>query len=149
MVGRKPKPAALKLLEGRAGHQAITETPKPRPIAPHCPTWLDREAKREWRRLAPALERLGLLTEVDGSALAGYCQAFARWQQAEKVMTEKGLTFETEKGYLVPRPEVTIARQMMVQMRAFSVEFGLTPSSRGRLTLPEVKDASEDNPFDI
>ncbi len=147
--GPKPKPPALKVLEGNPGHRPInTDTPKPRPIAPKCPSWLDPEARKEWRRVAPELERLGLLTGVDRAALAGYCQAYARWRQAEKVLDEKGLTFTTATGYEAPRPEATIARQMMVQMRAFCVEFGLTPSARGRMTLPEVAD-DDDNPFDV
>ena len=72
IAGRKPKPPAIRLLEGHAGHRPINmDAPKPRPIAPSCPTWLERDAKREWRRVAPALERLGLLTEIDGSANVG------------------------------------------------------------------------------
>jgi hypothetical protein len=31
-----------------------------------CPNWLDKEARPEWRRLGPELERIGLLTGVDG-----------------------------------------------------------------------------------
>ncbi len=147
--GPKPKPPALKLLEGNPGHRPINENqPKPRPVAPKCPSWLATEARKEWRRVAPELERMGLLSGIDRAALAAYCQAYARWREAEETIDRLGLTFRTNTGYEAPRPEVTIARQMMVQMRAFCVEFGLTPSSRGRMTLPEVPD-DEDNPFDV
>lgn len=40
------------------------------------PAWLVPEAKRRWRRLAPELAWLGLLTVIDGDALATCCQAW-------------------------------------------------------------------------
>lgn len=136
--GRPPKPTALKLLDGNPGKRPLNRhEPKPRPVAPTCPAWLSAEAKREWRRIARELERLGLLTQVDRAALAGYCQNYARALEAERVLSEEGLTFTTEKGYVMQRPEVAIAQKAWQLVRAFGAEFGLTPSSRGRLSLPE------------
>ena len=43
------------------------------------------------------------------------------------------------------RPEVAIRRQAMNQMKAFITEFGMTPNSRGRVTVSEEKD--KENPF--
>lgn len=149
LPGPKPKPAKLKILEGRPGHHPLNlNEPKPRPIAPKCPSWLEPTAKKEWKRVAPELERLGLLTMVDGAALAAYCQAFARWQAAEREVSKLGSTYMTSLGRLAPRPEVAIARQMMAQLRAFCAEFGLTPSARGRMSIPDVADPDEEDPFD-
>lgn len=51
--GRKPKPTAMKELEGNPGkHPLNTSEPKPTKKAPACPKWLEPEAKKEWRRLA-------------------------------------------------------------------------------------------------
>lgn len=143
--GPLPKPTALKVLEGNPGKRPLNRAePKPRPVAPKCPAWLLLEAKREWRRVAPELERLGLLTVVDGTALAGYCQAYARWREAEAALSEHGLTFATDKGYVCVRPEVAIAQRSLQLVKGFCAEFGLTPSSRGRMTLPEVDDGGDD-----
>ena len=77
--GRKPRPTHLKILEGNPGKRSLTKNePKPRPVNPTQPDWLLREAKAEWRRVVPELERMGLLTTVDRAALATYCQAWAR-----------------------------------------------------------------------
>jgi P27 family predicted phage terminase small subunit len=84
----------------------------------------------------PELRRLGLLTVVDRAALAGYCQSYARWVQAEKVL-EKGMTFTTSTGYIQQRPEVAIAQKSLQLMKSFLIEFGLTPASRTRLSVPE------------
>lgn len=150
--GPAPKPSALRVLEGNPGHRPINRSePKPRPIAPKCPSWLDAEAKREWRRIAPALERLGLLTEIDGAALAGYCQSYARWRQCQQVLAKDGLTFKTESGYMAARPEVAIANRALIEIRAFCAQFGMTPSARARMQLYETGGDydEEDSPFDV
>lgn len=45
--GRKPKPTAMKELEGNPGkHPLNTSEPKPTKKAPACPKWLEPEAKK-------------------------------------------------------------------------------------------------------
>ena len=57
--GRKPKPTAIKRLEGNPGKRPLNiYEPKPLKKAPTCPDWLDEEAKREWRRLAKTMEAM-------------------------------------------------------------------------------------------
>ena len=81
--GRKPTPTAIKMLEGNPGKRPMNGSePKPLKKAPSCPKWLETEAKREWRRLAKQMESIGILTDVDMAAFAGYCQAYARWKEA-------------------------------------------------------------------
>ena len=64
--GRKPKPTAVKQLEGNPGKRQLNANePKPAARAPSCPKWLEDDAKKEWRRLAKQMEQLGILTEVD------------------------------------------------------------------------------------
>ncbi|WP_346898778.1 hypothetical protein [Clostridium sp. UBA7503] len=59
--GRKPKPTAVKEFEGNPEKRALNELePKPKKKAPKCPTWLDAEAKKEWRRVPKQLEEFGL-----------------------------------------------------------------------------------------
>ena len=85
--GRKPKPTALKVLEGNPGKRQLNIVePKPKKKAPKCPAWLDAEAKKEWRRLAKQLEDLGILTQIDMAAFAGYCEAYSRWKEAEELL---------------------------------------------------------------
>lgn len=147
--GPAPKPTHLKVLEGNPGKRPLNKNePKPKPVAPKCPTWLDKEAKREWKRVAPELEKLGLLTIVDGTALAAYCQAYSRWAAAEKVLTTEGMTYETETGYIRQRPEVGIVQKYLNLIRGFCAEFGLTPSARSRMTLPGENEDEDDGILD-
>ena len=110
--GRKPKPTALKILEGNPGKRPINEN---EPIPPKgtvkCPTWLEPEAKKEWKRLAPSLEAMGVLTQADLTAFAGYCQAYARWKEAEEFISQHGSIFQTPSGYVQQVPQVSIAQQ--------------------------------------
>ena len=56
MAGRKPKPTALKKLEGNPGKRKLnTKEPMPGKGMPDCPKWLLPEAKKEWERLCVKL----------------------------------------------------------------------------------------------
>ena len=132
--GRKPKPSALKALEGNPGKRPLNGSePQPERRAPRCPVWVEAEAKKEWRRMGRILEQLGLLTEMDMAAFAGYCQAYARWKEAEEFISQHGTMIRTPNGYLQQVPQVSIAQTNMKIMLRFCEQFGLTPSARSRI----------------
>jgi P27 family predicted phage terminase small subunit len=138
MRGRKPTPTALRVLRGNPRKRPINAAePTPALLADaDPPAWLARAAKKEWRRVAPMLTRLGVLTETDAAALAAYCEAWVTWHTATKAMRKSGMVAErqTENGpVLITSPYVKIAHEAMSQMRAFLVEFGMTPSARARI----------------
>lgn len=146
--GRKPKPTALKELEGNPGKRQLNAnelgrigeqqtkfatSPKPKAKAPTCPKWLDDDAKKEWRRLSKQMEQMGILTEIDMAAFAGYCQAYSRWKAAEEFISKHGSIVKTPSGYWQQVPQVSIAQQYLKQMSKFCEQFGLTPASRSRI----------------
>ena len=148
-MSHRPKPTAIKKLEGNPGKRPLNQLePLPDPTPPTCPSWLPYQARAEWKRIVPELERLGLLTMVDRAALAGYCEAYARWMKAAKELKtgftndELAETKETRDGQTIiivkreKKPEVDIAKDALNQVKAFCVEFGLTPSSRGKMSVP-------------
>lgn len=139
-MGRPAKPTAIKRLTGNPGKRALNERePQPRRALPPCPRWLSARARAEWRRLARELYDAGVLTTVDRAALAGYCVAFARWQEAEEVVSAKGMVVKTTNGNLIQNPYLTIANRAMDDMRRFAVEFGMTPASRTRVQVAETE----------
>jgi len=133
--GRKPVPSALQLLRGLPGKRPLsTDEPAPLPLSTIAPPeWLATEAQAEWTRLAPMLERLGVLTETDTDALSAYCEAWATWKEATKKIRQFGMVLKGEGAVPVVSPYVKIAHNALVQMRALLVEFGMTPSSRTRV----------------
>jgi P27 family predicted phage terminase small subunit len=133
MRGRKPKPTALKVLSGNPGKRPLPTEPELVRAIPRCPRHLDGEARREWRRIAGELYEAGLLTRVDRAALAAYCQAWARWVEAEEKVRELGAVVKTPTGCLMQNPWLGVANRALDEMRRFLVEFGMTPSSRTRV----------------
>jgi P27 family predicted phage terminase small subunit len=112
--------------------------PQPVPLDATLPrhlSWLPPEAKAEWKRVAPELARLSLLSVLDTELLASYCLSYALWCQASKAVEELGLTYTSANGNPRTRPEVAIASAAAKQMVEFAREFGLTPASRTRLSV--------------
>lgn len=83
--GPLPKPAALKALEGNPGKRALDLSAgvNPRVEVPSAPRHLGKEARKEWARITPVLEELGLISGLDRAALALYCQAVGRLSELE------------------------------------------------------------------
>ncbi len=144
--GRKPKPTAVKVLEGNPGKRPLNMLePTPEKIAPECPSWLNDEAKAEWDRLVDKMVELGILTEMDMAAFAGYCQSYARWKEAEEFIEKHGTIVKTPSGYWQQIPQVSIAQTNLKVMLKFCSEFGLTPSSRSRMIAGNIsQDAAVD-----
>jgi P27 family predicted phage terminase small subunit len=148
MAGRgfPPKPTRLKILSGEKHKDRInTREPQPRAGIPSMPSWLSTEAKVEWRRIVPELKRLQLITLIDRTALAAYCQAHAELARATKLIDKDGLLLTIDmfsrNGELlgqrvVPNPAIKLQRDAFQRVKQFIAEFGLTPSSRSRIQVP-------------
>ena len=67
------------------------------------------------------------------AAFAVYCQAYARWKEAEEFISQHGSIVKTKNGFWQQVPQVTISHQSQKVMLQAASEFGLTPSSRSRI----------------
>lgn len=132
--GRKPKPTALKLLEGNPGKRAINkQEPQPESVIPECPPHLKGVARTEWVRLTKELHELKIITRIDRAALAVCCTAWADYVKACDKLEKQGDVIISEKGGLYQNPWVAIKKRSMDQVQKFYAEFGMTPSSRSRV----------------
>ncbi|MGF6607065.1 P27 family predicted phage terminase small subunit [Paraburkholderia sp. WSM4175] len=140
--GRKRVPTALKLIRGNPGRRPVnTNEPKPAKTPPPAPAHLDARARAEWDRLVPELFAAGLLTSIDGAALAAYCNAFSRWAEAEEALAKmrardeltSALMIKTKSGNAIQNPLVGTSNRAMLLMCRFAAEFGMTPAARARL----------------
>src|SRR6516162_2442649 len=114
-----PTPIHLRLLRGNPGKRPIRPGPEPLvpSSVPEAPAFLSDEAREEWRRIAPELFRLRLLTALDVAALSAYCQSYAHWAEAERALAKmaaddpigRGLTINGGRGAMVTNPLVRIA----------------------------------------
>ena len=141
--GPRPKPTALKKLDGNPGKRPLPEgepMPQISSSVPLPPKTLDAVAKAEWNRTAANLYKLGLLTENDLTAFMGYCVCFSHWVNALKEIEKNGVLIKAQSGFPVQSPWISIANKSMVEMRKWLVEFGMTPSSRTGINADKLKD---------
>jgi P27 family predicted phage terminase small subunit len=150
-MAKTAAPAGLRLIAGRSagrdsGGRKVEAGPAFKRVPPKPPTWLSTEARAEWRRVLPELSRLDLVKEQDRAALAAYCEAWATFVAATRVVQEEGLVIEARQGKLA-HPCVAIARNAGREMRSWAAHFGLTPSTEQALARGGGGDGDEENPF--
>lgn len=154
--GPPKKPTELKLLQGVPGGESKLNKSEPRPAklaGARPPAWLGKEAKKIWREVAPKLEKLGLLTDIDISTLARYCDTRWRWLQAKQFLDEHGPVYaiyheqtEDEKKagrkpklkYMAQFPQVNIYSSLGKELTRLEQNFGMTPSARAGVTVDPV-----------
>jgi len=118
---------------------------KPAPVAPRVPKDLDVYERECWDMHAPELDRLGLLTALDGASFRFACTSYSLARHsldAMKPRTKSGAIDRRKKGYQVVindpahggglrrHPAFLTYRQAASDYRAWCTEFGLTPSAR-------------------
>ncbi len=129
---RRNKPTSLKILQGTDRPDRVNENePKPRPVAGERPSGMDYYAKQKWDYLAPRLERLGVLTEIDGDLLEAYCRAYARFRRAN-LRLEKAAKSDADMDWR--KLEISVEKAEH-SMRLLAGEFGMSASSRSRLSV--------------
>ncbi|MDP3228386.1 MAG: phage terminase small subunit P27 family [Acidovorax sp.] len=171
--GPLPKPAALRLLEGNAGKRPLDLAAgvNPRIEIPSPPKHLGVEAKKEWKRITPLLEDLGLISGLDRAALALYCQAAGRLAELEMAfngkvagLVAKGMDYcdavyeasyaTTPSGYAQQSVIVQLIGKHREQLNRYLMHFGLSPAARGRVqasnyvqpTLPGIDEKPQTKP---
>lgn len=181
--GPKPKPKALRIFEGNPGHIPLNDRePEPedcQDLVP--PEWLSDDcpymdpakkfnanevAKIIWDRVAPVLERLGVLKDIDKDKLARYCYLFAQWLKCKAFIDQHGTEYpiysefwapkedpETGKTKnvwtkalkkLQPYPHISRLVSLSAELGRYEGEFGIGAASRTRIQTI-IKDVLEGN----
>ena len=134
--GPRYKPTQVKQLAGTLRPDRVNPNEPVGPVLgkmPPCPSHLNGEARKTWSKFGRALIEMGVLTWVDLHGLAAYCVVHARWLEVETQLQTYGVML-SQDGRLFPSPYLKIAEDCLKQMRAWMTEFGITPSSRSRVT---------------
>ena len=125
----KATPTALKKLAGNPGKRPMNDRePQPSGRIGPCPDWFSADARLEWDRIVPELDRLGVLTSVDAAVVEGHCLTYG-----EIVATAKA--------------GEPVKAALLAQMRAYAGELGLTPSARSKLIAPKGGDGDPADEF--
>ena len=130
MSKRAYKPTQLKVIEGNLGKRPLpTNEPKPAPITPLISNDIDPEARKIWETLGPKLERMGLLTEIDGDNFSILCQIRSRIANIHNTIN---ITKQLGLGVMdkTVKDLMSLERHYYELFRKFSGEFGLSPRQR-------------------
>ncbi len=108
------------------------------------PRGMSYAARREWRIMSAHLLKLGVLSVIDGKALAMYCASYSDWEEADRECKKKGSWHQVDGAFgpvwkLAPWFNARCICAKM--MKSFLIEFGMTPASRSKLKVehkPEV-----------
>ncbi|KQS33961.1 phage terminase small subunit P27 family [Dyadobacter sp. Leaf189] len=151
-AGRPTKPTALKKLEGTyRKDRAIGAEMMPSNIdhPPSAPSFLSKEAKKEWKSVCIELIQLQMLHRVDLGLLAAYCSEMANYIEAVKALKADGqvktITRDDGSSYSMPSPWVSIKNSYLKNAQAIAGQFGFTPSARTKINGSK---KGEGDPFD-
>jgi P27 family predicted phage terminase small subunit len=165
--GRKPKPSAVKKLEGNPGKRPLnTEEPTPPVEIPDCPKHITGHAREEWLRASELAKKLGILTALDRSVFSAYCEAWGLWVEACEHLAKEGVLLrppsapgekETLFG-LIPAKAVNPAQMAFnnwyhvknkawEQFTKLASELGFSPTSRSRVHGSQETDKDESADF--
>ncbi|MBX3324091.1 MAG: P27 family phage terminase small subunit [Phycisphaeraceae bacterium] len=110
-----------------------------------------RPSPRNWRTHPKAqqdvlrgvldVDEMGVLTAIDGMALARYCTLWVQWVRAAMFVNRHGTTYPLKDGNgnikcFAQFPEVAIVNKLSLALSRLEAEFGLTPSARTRINVP-------------
>ena len=139
--GPLPVPTSVLRMSGSQRASArVNKEPEPTVGDPVCPAWLGDDARVHWdQTLAMLREVPGLLTAIDGGALALYSQALADYLKARAEVAVGGITTEGSTGTTIMNPAVRVMEAAWARIIKHGAQFGLSPADRARVVVDKPK----------
>jgi len=66
--------------------------------------------------------------------VAAYCVAWSRWVKAELAILRTGEVVKAPSGFPIQNPWLAISNRAQMQMQSLAAEFGMSASSKSRIT---------------
>ncbi len=132
--GTKPMPRNMRLIKGGRTDRLNRDEPIVEVSIPDAPETLSDEAREIWYDIAPKLARMRVMTEADTHALEMYCESYVEWREATDRVREGGMVVRSPNGHPIQNPYLSIKNKAQERCLKILAEFGLTPSSRTRVT---------------
>lgn len=150
--GPLPKPVLTVVAQGNPGHKPQRDLQPKRKLPPSLPTPppdLDGIALEEWNRVLPEIDKLGIVSHVDGPMLAVYCKTWARWCRLDERLSAEGEILKGRDGLAKKNPVWQLWRESAALLQNYAKDLGLSPGARLRLSMPEQeKDGDSEDIFD-
>lgn len=127
--GPAAKPTALRVLHGDRADRINDREPVPPTQDIACPDWASDGAREIWARLAPSLEKRGVVTAWDVDAFLVLCEALNRYRNATALVNGSALLVQGGSG-LMKNPALQVQAEAERTFLTYAARFGLTPSDR-------------------
>ena len=146
LEGKKRTHLTKQQMETRTKNETRMKPPTDR-IRP--PTWLSKEAKKEFRKVLSDLKRLqntakcDLITNLDVPLLAMWANAYAEYQKIDAIINIQGVVVETASdrvtaAAMMEHMKTLFSREkaLFEQMEKIGRQFGFSTASRLSIVLP-------------
>ncbi len=155
-MGRRARPVELYVLNGKhkrgkreiAARQQAEASVRPASAKLRPPKWLDKPARKEWRRVVRLMAGLGILTDADVNTLAVYCDAAVRYAEAAQRVREEGLIVTKPSGEPMQNPAALAAERYWRIMAKAAAALGLDPSARAALAKAKAQQQQKQDRFE-
>lgn len=109
-----------------------------------CPSNLDKEAKKEWKRITKIFEEEEKeFTDKDLKAMECYCKSYSDFLKFTGLLEESGYLIYSSNGYPQQHPYCQLKKTAEQEMRNWMKELGLTPASRARMNKNKIVNSNE------
>ena len=142
---RRPKPAAVKRLEGNRRKLGKAKIHDDLAVdgAPQLPPYFDVVHKAIWRDTVKALPP-GLLHRADTSVLERFTVAWCQFRDSSRKIIETGPLVRGVDGQPVRNPLLAVQKAAAGMMDRAGADLGLSPAARTRIGNP---DQADDDPM--
>jgi len=120
--------------------------PEPKTDCIEPPFELSSVAQKHWDKTLEQLLSANIMTNIDSTALAAYCETYATWVDAVQKVKRHGAVIKGPSGFPVRSPYFAVAERSLAAMNKMLVEFGMTPASRTKVSATAPKEENN-NPF--
>ena len=143
--GPKPKPTALKLIDGERKDRINRNEPKPLMLSEYNPTVeMGAEMEQIFHDYVKKLSRQRIMTENDVDLLSVYVREFCWYRHYMMMIEREGSILENDKGNKYEHPACNLANKHLKNVIQIAPHFGFSPSTRSRIAVIEPENT---NPF--
>ena len=100
---------------------------------PALPASIKGEARAEWNRIVPELQRAGLLAKIDRGILIRYCAAWSDWAELTGQLQASSKLIRGARGQLVRNPLWLLRTEVEQTLSDLGRQLGLSPTARIRV----------------
>ncbi|MDH6370562.1 P27 family predicted phage terminase small subunit [Paenibacillus sp. PastF-3] len=109
------------------------------------PGWLNDEARKVWRKTVKDMAEFEVLDKVDEDVLGAYCDAVAKYQDANRLIDIEGYTEINAQGNMVVSAYVKMAQSYSRIILSYSNKLGLNAEARARLAKKTADQEEDEN----